>query len=680
MKKTYLILDYETFSEAPLKKVGAFEYSVHPSTEIMCVAFRLGTRETLSKAKTRLWIPSQGNAGLSEFLRALRDPAIDLVAHNSFFEQVITANVLSRVATGVKKIPIERWHCTGALARSRGLPGSLEEAGKALGLEHQKDGEGHRLMLKLSKPRRPSKNNPSTRHDDPEELNRLALYCKRDVDSETELFLKLPELHPRERQFWILNQVMNHRGFGVDRQLVQNAQKLIALETKRLDQRIKVITNGRLYSVRQRDGTLDFIRRRGVKLENLQAKTIADKLKEEIPDATAREILEIRNAISRSSTSKYIAFDLRSKYDSRLRDNTVFFGAHTGRESGSGVQPQNLFKRVLSQEDVSVGIELIKKGDSHALECLFDKPMDLYASSLRGCIVPGRGCALDVGDFATIEVRVLFWLADETTGLEEIRNGVDLYCAMAGTIYGIDPKRIKVLYSQNEDEATKQRQLGKETVLGSGFGIGVGGTKFQKSAANKGINISLELAKAAVRAYREKYWRVPVFWRNVESACIKATKHPGKKFRLGKLLIQRQGEFLEITLPIGRKFSYFKPRVVSKLGPWGETEVLSYVGVLSPSKVVGRIETWGGKLTENFVQAIARDLLLEACLGLEQAGISKPVLAVHDEIVCERNMLTQPENPESELARFINTMERVPDWAGDLPIKVEAWSAKRYRK
>ncbi len=688
-EKLYCVLDYETFSEGELKKIGGWEYSVHSSTEILCAASRIGTRQTLRTAKTKLWIPGRNEDGFSQLLQSFRKPEIQLVAHNAAFEQMITRNVfgpkyMKSKLTELQSIPIDRWHCTAAMSRSIGIPGNLEGAGSALKLPIQKDKEGHKLMLRLSKPKKPTKKDPSTRIIDEELLDRLAAYCIQDVDTEVELFLRLPPLHPKERRFWVLNQKMNFRGFAVDRKLALGAMKLIAHESRRMDARTKELTGGKLESARQRNAVLAFLKKSGLVLPDLRSATVREYLaKHHGKESPAIELLTIRDSISRSSTAKYSAFEMRSRSDGRARDNTIFFGAHTGRDAGTGLQPHNLFKSVFkSLDDVDAGIELIKAYDRHAIEALFAKPMELYASALRSCIVAPPGKVLEVGDFATIEVRVLFWLANEKFGLKQIINGVDLYCEMAGKIFGEDAKEIQRLYKLGDKAASMKRQLGKQTVLGAGFGIGVGGEKFQAAAKTYGMNISLELAQAAVRAYRELYPAVPAFWINIERAAIQAVQNPGKAYRIGHLIFAMEGRRLTCKLPIGRKLSYYGARIGIKQTLYGPKSGLEYLGILSPSKMFGRVHTWGGKLTENAVQGCARDCLYEALDELDRQGKRLPVLAVHDEIVCERDEVKPQASygPEEILSGFLNTMGKPIVWAPGLPVKVEGWAEKRYRK
>lgn len=693
--QVYCVLDYETFSEADLPKVGGWEYSVHESTDIICAGVRTGTRKSLPKEKTKLWLPGHTNEGFADLWRALKDPSIQMVAHNAGFEQMITRNVLATKHHYSKKdfiqsIPVERWNCTAAMSRAIGIPGSLEGAGSAMRLKVQKDTEGKKLVKELCIPQKRNSvglhaiklKSGLWRVTQPERIKRLAEYCVRDVDTEVELFLKLPELTPKEKKFWCLNQRMNFRGFAIDRELVHGALNLISLEAARLDRRTKEITKGQLDSARQRAKVLQFVKKKGLVLPDLRSATVKeflDNTKVKPGQEGAFELLQIRDSISRSSTAKYAAMEIRTRSDGRSRDNTIWHGAHTGRENGTGFQPLNLFKSKLHKEDLEVGLDLMRRQDFHTIQALYENPMLLFASALRSCIWAEPGSILEVGDFATIEVRVLFWLANEKFGLKQIANGDDLYCHMAGKIYNEDPKEILRLYEAGDKDATFKRQLGKQVVLGAGFGIGVGGEKFQLTAKSYGMDISLDIAQSAVRAYRELYPRVPIFWTNMEKAAIMAVRNPGKRYRLGHVVWEMEGNRLTCKLPNGRKLSYFNASIGLKPTLFGPKPCLQYQGVLSPSKIFGRVHTWGGKLVENAVQGVARDMLYEALLAIEEEGKRLPILAVHDEIIAERKK-EQGEVVDNVVRGFFNTMAKVPDWAEGLPVKVGGWSEARYRK
>ncbi len=679
---TYLILDYETFSECDIKDSGAYEYAAHPTTEILCVGYVAGTRDELADAEPEVYAPPSDRDGVAydtPFMLLLTSPDTVLVAHNAFFEQCISKLVLPRYknllrSARAKNLPPDRWICTASLARACGVPGNLEGATSALGLRHQKDMEGHRLMLKLCKPRKPTKHDSSVRHCDPKDLKRLYEYCLKDVEAERELFLKLPPLHQNERKIWVLNQKMNLDGFAVDRELVEGALHCIEKTTSQLDERFRKLTG--LNSARQGKATLEVLKGAGLVLPNMQAATIDDALASKDLSRDARDVLEIRQAISKSSTAKYAAFDWRSRSDGRARDNTIYHGAiATGRAAGTGLQPQNLFKSTLPYADVLTGIKLMKAKDVTAIEALFEKPMELYSSAIRGCIVAPSGSTLDVGDFATIEVRVLFWLAGDTKGLKKLADGTDIYIEMAAKIFEVKLAKLLADYKAGVDGTKDQRQLGKATVLGSGFGIGLGGEKFVQAAKiMAGLTISQSLAQRCVAAYRDDHPAVVAFWATIERAATLALSNPGKTYKHGRLRWKKTGPWLTCELPSGRLMRYFSAKMQMVKTLYGEKMAITYRGVDSKTHQFIRKSTWGGKLAENVTQALARDLLMEALLRLDDRG-HRPVLDVHDEIAAER-----ADDVWGDGGEMFSIMEESPTWAEGLPIKVEGWSESRYRK
>lgn len=675
----YMVFDYETFSECNLVDCGAYEYARHKSTEILCVAFRIGTRKTLLKGDCGFLSFEEWNrkAHDTAFIRALNDESIKLVAHNAFFEIVITRYVLPKIRNllgshKVESIPLFRWIDSAAMAATCGLPRSLDGSTGALGLSHQKDQEGSRVMLKLSKPREPTKIDPAIRYTPANAANdfrKLYKYCISDTNAETELFLKLPKLTDLEQTFWENDTRMNLWGFAVDQKLVKHAIRGIRKEKKQLDSRIQKLTNGKIDSARQTKAFLETLQSHGLKIKNVQAQTLEEISKKDIPEI-CKELIEIRLSSAKSATAKYQAFKNRSAFDGRARDTLLFYGAHTGRQAGRGLQPQNLFKSTLGVDDLETGIDLIRRGDIPAIQALFDRPMQLYASALRGCIVARKNKFLSVGDFSTIEVRVLFWLADHEEGLQMFRDGKDLYIDMAARIYDLSAKKILKEYKAGN---INKRQLGKQTVLGAGFGIGVNGKKFQLTAKTYGLDIPIELAQKAILTYRKLHAPIPKLWTRLENDAIKAVLNPDMSFCSGRVNWQmtKCKNWLTCTLPIGRKLHYYKPQLAAVETLYGPKYELSHMAMDSYTKQYKRKKVWGGVLTENLVQAIARDLLYCAVDRAVFDGGMSVVLMVHDEIVCEAN-----ESDES----LKYHMEIVPNWGSGLPVKAETFKALRYKK
>lgn len=657
----YLILDYETRSEANLKRVGAFEYACHPSTEILCVAWRFGTREELRTAPVKTWSPFNPSP-YGELIRALCDPSVKLIAHNAFFEQVITRHVLSKIVNRPElcAIPPTRWTCTAARARALALPGNLEGASHALALAHQKDMGGHRLMLKMCKPRKPTKTNPAKWHDSPEDLARLTEYCAHDILAETELFFTLPALSPSERRVWELDQAINLRGFHVDRTLTKTILEMIDEETRALNLETEHMTLGILESTTQRDGVLDWLGSEGIMLPDLRAKTVRDAISAGMAPGEAGRLLTIRQAVSRTSTAKFSAFEMRSRHDSRIRDHLVYHTASTGRWGGAGIQPQNFPRGTI--KDTEQAAEVLALGDLELVRLLYGDPMEVFSSCLRAMITPTPGKRFFCADYSSIEVRVLFWIADHFDGINAFRDDRPIYEEMAAEIYS------KKVSAVDRDE----RQLGKKAILGCGFQMGK--SKFLQTCLDDGLKINEELAGLAVDAYRSAHRPVVKLWSNLNRAAIFAVQNPGKKVRINHTAWWVEGKFLYCELPSGRRLAYYGPEVRQKNTPWGEKQpALYHWGVNSVTRKWELAGTYGGMLTENVVQATARDLMADAMVRIDDGGKFKIVLSVHDELLTEGDA-------DQSIGEFESLMAITPAWADGLPVKVAGWTGSRYRK
>jgi DNA polymerase len=587
-----------------------------------------------------------------------------------FFEQLIVKNVLSGLFPKfpqLKSIPPPHWFCTAALAASNALPRSLEGAGAALSLPIQKDLVGHKLMLKMSKPRKPTKNDPRTRHNKLSDLKRLTEYCATDVIAERSIFLKLPPLSPTEKKVWELDQKINMRGFEVDRPLVDTALRLIAEETKALDAETVELTGGRIRSTTQRNETLTLVQELGVDLNTLQAKPVADALKGAIPNAKARRLLEIRQAISKTSTAKYKAFEMRSRSDSRLRDILLYNAAiPTARFGGRGVQPQNFPRGTIG--NMVEASKIVACGDLEAIRMLYGKPMDVFSSVLRTMIKAPKGKKFISGDYNAIELRCAFWLADHAEGLQAFYENRDQYREMAMEIYSL--KKV--------EQVTKfQRELGKRADLGCLYGMG--SDKFHETCEKQGQPIDTKLAEKAVKAFREKHSPIPELWKKYEMAAISAIENPGKVFAINHtkwFMESRKSKYLYCELPSGRKMAYFGPEIKYEENRWGHKQAKVYhYGVDGYTKKWRKESKWGGVWVENVTQGVARDLMAEAMLRVEEAGY-EVVLSVHDELLTE-----VPEDSKTlTVENFEKLMAELPAWAKGLPVKVEGWEDERYHK
>lgn len=674
--QVYCVLDYETRSEADLRKVGGYEYANHPTTKILCASWRVGTRAELRQEitdgiKPKVWSSAFADSDDPQELFAhLVRPTTKIIAHNAIFEQVITRFVLPRYITGptgLKNLPHDRWICTASMAAALALPRNLEGACAALKLPIQKDMDGRRLILKYCKPRKPSKLNPSRWHSLARDLRRIMLYCQNDVDAETLLFLTIPPLIESERRLWLLDQKINFRGFEADRELVKATLKMIAEETINLNAETTRMTGGQPGSTTQRDGVLKWLHRQGVFLPDLRAKTVSDAIKEGLVDGEPKRLLQIRQSISKTSTKKYSAFEARSRTDGRVRDHQVYHTASTGRFGGAGVQPQNFPRGTI--DDTTLAADVLRTGDLEFVRLIYGNPMDVFSSCLRSVITAPKGRELFCADYAAIEARVLFWLAKHTSGLKAFTENRPMYEEMAQIIYDVN-------YIENVTKL--QRQVGKQSFLGCGYGMGW--KKFLLTCKHFGIEVDEETSQKAVAAYRNIHFPVVTLWRNYERASIEAVKRKGTKFKINyttwwvEPLPGTSFEFLWCELPSGRRLAYAEPQVKYEMTTWGEKRaVLYHWGVNPLTRKWESSGTYGGRLCENVCQAVSRDLLASAMLRTEENSYDL-ILTVHDEIVAERL------KDEGTLKKYEMLMAELPPWALGCPVRVEGWKGPRYHK
>jgi len=681
-------IDFETYSELDVRKVGAWRYSEHPSTDVLCLAYRIPGEPM------RLWTPYFEPM---DNLDKIPTPLLDYIeaggiieAHNNEFERAIWENVLVR-KYNFPNLPFEQCRCSAAKAAALALPRGLDGLGQALGLETVKDMTGNRLMKKISKPRKPLKaekkklledpdvrelsptkfiHDPSGeeivfRHEKPEEYIRVFEYCETDTLVEEKASEIMPDLSPDELQVWRLDQKINKRGIYCDLKLVNTSLEFIEQYSKELTENLIDLTNGEVQTPGQRDKILAFLESNGLQMPGLTAADVEKSIKDPTTPEICREVLEIRQALSKSSTKKFKKFLEMVCEDGRIRGTLLYHGASTGRWAGKGIQVQNLPRGTI--KDVGSCIEMILEGDYIFFRACYPDVLGAISSCIRGALTAAPGRKLICADFSSIESRGLFWLADEEVGLEIYRGDGKIYEEMAAEIYNKSPDEIL--------GGTMERNLGKQAVLGCGYGMGA--AKFQITCEGYGMDVDKPMAQKAVTAYRSKFPRVPAFWRECEDAAIGATLYPGKIYKTGKVAWRVVGDFLYAKLPSGRKIAYHKPKLERKKTPWGEMKlVLTYTGVDSQTKRYCRQHTYGGKIVENITQAVARDFMAEAMLRIEDAGYSL-IMSVHDELVAE------VDEDFGSLEDFERLMEELPEWAkgsSPCPIAVEGWEGKRFKK
>ena len=661
-------LDFETRSEINIAKTGAWVYSLHPSTSVLCMAYATDGGEV------NIFRPRGGGKFADEWIpvidffdQAIKGGAI-FEAHNAFFEKSIWKNIMVE-QYGWRDIPDEQWACSAALASAHSLPRALGMVGMALGLEKQKDKEGHRLMLKMSKPRKARKDEDPSKvywHEGSEDLENLYAYCKDDVEAERPISSHLVPLNKKERQVWLLDQKINMRGVRVDIEAVDAAINMAERVKEDLNIRLQELTNGQVNAASEalklKDWINSFRHMYNKPMKGVTKQDVIDTLAKVIPD-NIREALLIRQAGSKSSVAKYRTIKAATAPDGRIRDLLMYCGAGTGRWAGRLVQPHN-FPHNDFKGDLELYFSILKQNDPELFGMCYPV-METLSYCLRPCLIPSEGKSFFGGDYSAIEPRVLFWLAGQEDGLQMFREGQDIYVALAKRIYNDD--------SLTEEDNPEERALGKQAILGCGYNMGP--DTFVGTCANYDIEISNDMAADSVHAYRSTFSMVPKLWKAQEKAAKQAikTKRP---VRCGKILWAMHKGFLYCKLPSGRCIGYYHPKIeritvkIKGKKPW-TTMGITYMSMNSKTRQWERTSTYGGKLVENITQAIARDIMAEAMLRCEaqEYGI---VLTVHDELIAESDQGTKEE--------FGFLMAMNPEWALDLPIEVKPWTGQRYLK
>lgn len=700
MPKKRITFDFETRSECDLKKTGAFKYSLDPTTRPTCMAWRctsgiIGEGLLVFKVINQNW--SEQSFNFRNIWTAFIEEGYEFSAYNAFFERCIYQNILvSRY--GWPEIPARQYRCTAAKAAACALPRNLQGAGEAMKLSVQKDRRGYAAMMATCKPTKAWKKWNETQErvkdkglfnkkgkgkweffddeppmfleykDAPHVWEVLYEYCRIDVKAEEALDDALPDLSNEEQEAWFLNQEMNWRGLRIDTPVVKKIIDMMAGESKKKLKELDSLTMGFVTSPHARNSVLDFLEMEGVKLPNLQAKTVQDKLEGFELSTDMRKLLELRKQLSLTSTRKYQSFLNRVNEDDRIRDLTLYHGAHTGRETGTGIQPHNFPKGLIfvDEDRPYAAVENIKDCDPELLKILYGNSLSVFFSAvLRNMILPSEGCELFVGDFSMIEVAVLWWLAGNEPGLKALRAGMDAYLYQAAANAG----RPYVEFNRHSPE----RVLGKAQVLGCGFGMGA--DKFKETAwVMHRLKLSDEQAVQAVQNYRHANAAVPTLWKAYENAAVMAVEAGTRgAVNAGKCQFFIEQNFLWIELPSGRRLAYREPQIAWRETDYGPRKTLEYHAVNSKTKKWGIQRTWGGTLTENIVQAVARDLLMRAMVRLTSYGYT-PLLTVHDEAICEMPI------GKGNLDQFLEVLCAVPRWAIGCPIKANGWKGPRYRK
>lgn len=714
---TTLWLDCETFSIIPISK-GTHKYS--EGVEVMLWAYAVDS-DPIS-----VWDITASKSMPEELAAAFYNGRTIIYAHNAHFDRTMLEKC------GFHS-DLSRWRCSMAQAYAHSLPGSLDSLCTVfkLGADTAKDKEGKKLVQLFCMPRKTGKVARATRETHPVEWKRFMEYARLDIASMREIVRKMPNWNYKddELRLWHLDQTINNRGYQVDTELAASAVRASKRAQNQLADRTETLTFGDLGSTTQRDETLrHLVEAWGVDLPDLTAPTVARRIEDPELPAELKELLGIRLQASSTSVAKYRKLLDCVSADGRLRGTMQFCGAaRTGRWGGRLFQPQNLLRPTLEYEDIMFGIECIL-GDCE--DYFFENVMKLCANAVRGCIVATKGKKLCISDLASIEGRVLAWLAGEQSECDAYakydtflldkkgnpipdgkggfkRVGPDLYCVAYARAFHVDPWSV----------TKAQRQIGKVMVLMLGYAGGVGA--FLTGAATYKIKLD-EMAKAAydtipddILKAAKRWWDASMrlkltfgldektfivcdslkrlwrrahpctvrFWSELYEAFYNATKYKGVNYQVGEhISIRRDGTWLRIVLPSGRSLCYVAPRILEirevdeETGDVTVKETLTYLGQCPYTRKFRRLRTYGGKLAENITQAVARDVMTANMPEIEDAGYAI-LLTVHDEIISEA------EDSRRFSAEDLSALLSMsPVWADGLPLAAGGFETYRYRK
>lgn len=643
-------IDIETFSDVDLIRCGVYKYADSPNFEMLLFAY------AVDDGNVHIIDIAGGEELPEEIIQAIKSDTVVKTAYNAQFERVCLSRYL-KLPEGEYLNP-QSWYCTAVQAAELALPLSLADVGSVLGLERQKMTEGKELIKYFCVPCKPTKSNGNrTRNRPCHDINKwetFKKYCMRDVDVERQIAdkLKMYPISDEEHRLYVLDQIINDRGVLVDGELAEQAVKLNSIQTAVAVEQAYMITG--LENPNSVTQLKQWLKENGVEIESLSKKAVKSLADE--TDGDVSEMLKLRLLMAKTSVKKYEAVIRSVCRDNRVHGMMRFCGANrTGRWSGNILQPQNLPQNHLP--DLTLARDIVKDGDFEMLDMMFGNVPNVLSELIRTVLIPKPNHRFIVADFSAIEARVLAWIAGEQWRIDTFRNGGDIYCASASKMFKVPVEKHGV--------NGELRQKGKISELACGYGGSVGALK-NMGAVEMGVQEN-EL-QGLINDWRNANPHIVRFWYEVGNAAMKAIKEK-TTVSLGKLVFAYERGILFIRLPSGRRLSYIKPRIgTNRFG--GDS--ITYMGINSAKKW-DRLETFGGKLTENIVQGTARDLLANALINAANAGYDT-VFHVHDEIICE------VPNGYGSVDELCKLMCIKPEWADGLPLNADGFECEYYKK
>lgn len=653
-----LFIDVETYSSVDIKESGAYKYIESPDFEILIIGY------ALDDGPVKIVDLAQGEEMPEEFEEALLDPDCVKVAHNAVFERLSFKHIGYNV-------PAEQWYCTSVKAAYCGLPLSLDGVSKALNLTDKKLDTGKALIKYFSCPCKATRvNGMRTRNypeHAPEKWEMYKEYNKYDVLAEREIFKRLeayiiPDI---ERKMYALDQNINDRGILVDMELAESAIAVDNTYTSILTQHAQQLTG--LENPNSPVQIRQWIEKTtGCVVMSLSKETMPDLMKEFVDYPDVIELLNIRKKLSKTSIKKYYAMLNCAMKDHRVRGTFQFYGANrTGRWAGRLLQLQNLSKNHISH--IEVPREMIRARDWESVEMMYDDVADILSQLVRTALIASPGKVFSVADFSAIEARVISWLANEKWRMDVFRGDGKIYEATGAKMFNVPISAITKGSVLRDKSKISELALGYEGSLGA-----------LKRMGGERMGLSDTEMMSLVRKWRMANPAIVDMWKEIDEASKEAVRYRRPvTCTCRNIIFDCDGEFMTIQLPSGRKLFYYHPRFKDKkIGrSTMPTQVLCYEGVVQETKQWGEIDTYGGKLTENIVQAISRDLLGNSMLNLENSEYY-PVCHIHDECLVE----VPEENAKEYYEEMVYIMSTPPDWASDLPLRADGYTTPFYLK
>lgn len=659
----HLSIDLETFSSVPIAKAGAQKYISSPDFEILLFAYSLdGAPVEVIDLTTGAHLPPW-------LVQAITSPDYIKHAYNAPFEWGCLSKFLGW-------LPPDQWRCTMFKGLYCGYTAGLDATGRALGLpeDKRKLNTGKALIRYFCTPCAPSKaNGGRTRNlpqHDPQRWELFKEYNRQDVVTEMEIDQRLASYTVPDwvQKQWETDLIINARGVAVDMEMVAGA--LYLGDTVRNSLMAEATALSKLNNPNSVAQLTTWLQEEtGEELADLRKDTVARLLKKDDNSPQVQRMLEIRQELGKTSTKKYDAIEAAVCPDGRVRGLLQFYGANrTGRWAGRLVQVQNLPRTYT--EPLALARDLVRQRNLNALKAIYGSVPDTLSQLIRTAFIAPEGHVLIDADFSAIEARVISWLAGEQWRLEVFRTHGKIYEASASQMFGVPLERIK-----KGNPEYSLRQKGKVAELALGY-QGSTGALINMGALDMGI--PEEDLPDIVGRWREANKRIRDLWYSMDNAAVQVITQGGSVGLNGLILAHeydynRGTDCFTITLPSGRKLYYTSPGIGEN--QWGRPSI-SYMGMDQKTKRWKRIETYGGKLVENCVQAIARDALADAIERLEAAGLPV-VFHVHDEVVID---VAPFADEDAMLQTVVDIMRQPVPWAPDLPLNADGWVGKFFRK